>query len=375
MSGARTAAGRHVEYLAHEWSRMAVPFDHIVIVGQRDVTLEGLGSTTRVSFETFGRHLPSLAWEQTALPLRARTASALFCPSYTGPLVSTVPMVVANHGIYERIKDEFPTLQRLRSTPMHRQSARRATRVVANSQQTRADLVEFFRLDPEKVDVVYPAANERFFAAHADEAIRAQVQETLGGDAPYFIFVGKFSKRRNVPNLIEAFGELRRRRGLTHRLLLVGPNTMKLPLAELCSRHGVEGALVHVPHLDQDALALLYAGADVFVLPTTYEGISYTMFEAMASGTPVLTVDHPTIAEGQDGPLVVPTPSVADIVAGLERLIDDDDLRRAVGERGREQARRFSWTETARATIAVLDSVAGAADDSSAVPAVARGET
>lgn len=354
---------------------MTVPFDRIVLVGQQNLTLDALGSTTPVMVETFGRRLPSFAWEQIALPQRARKASVLFCPSYTAPLAYPGPLVLANHGIYERLKDEFPLLQRLRSTPMHRHSARRATRVIANSKQTKADLIGFFGLEPSKIEIVYPAANERFFAAHDEAAVRAQVRETLGDAAPYFIFVGKFAKRRNIPNLIEAFAQVRQRRRLAHRLLLVGPNTTGIPLAELCSRHGVDGAVTHVPHLEQNALALLYAGADVFVLPTTYEGISYTMFEAMASGTPVLTVDHPTIAEGQDGPYVVATPSVSDLADGLERLIDDEQLRKAIGERSRAQARRFSWTETARATMSVLDSVARTVDNPAFVRAMPRAET
>ena len=362
MVGLRTAAGRYVEYLAREWSRTTLPFDRVVLLAQESLDVEGLGGGTPVELECFGRRLPSIAWEQAALPARARRAAVLFCPAYTAPLAHAGPVVLANHGIYERIPDEFPWFQRLRSTPVHRLSARKADRVIANSAQTRADLEAFFGIPGRKIDVVYPAASDVFFEAKDPAAVRAQVCRTLGAEAPYFLFVGKFSKRRHVPNLIAAFAEVRRRLGLAHHLVLVGPNTSGIPLRRLCAEHGVERTVIHVAHLEQRALALLYAGATAFVLPTTYEGISYTMFEAMASETAVLTVDHPTVAEGQQGALIVPTPSTKDLADGLERLVGDGELRAEIARRGRERAAEFSWSAAARATIAILDNVARAAD-------------
>jgi glycosyltransferase involved in cell wall biosynthesis len=363
MLGRRTAMGRHIEYLAHEWSRSETPFDRIVLLTPGDISLDGLGNVTPVVVESFGERLPLILWEQVALPIRARGAAVLYCPAYTAPLMHRGALVVGNHGIYERIPGEFPMLQRLRSTPVQRASARRATRVIANSTQTRADLVEFFKVDPNKIDVVYPAANEIFFAEHDAEAIGAETERALGARDPYIIFVGKLSKRRNVPNLIEAFSIARLRCGLTHRLLIVGPNTSHVPIAELAARHGVGEHVTYLPHLEQEPLALLYAGADAFVLPTTYEGISYTMFEAMASGTPVLTVDHPTVAEGAETTvLAVPSPSVGDLVQGLTAMLTDDGLRRELRERGRTKAREFSWAASASSTMRILDQVASAAE-------------
>ena len=98
---------------------------------------------------------------------------------------------------------------------------------------------------------------------------------------------------------------------------------------ELAKLHGIAQVVKHHPYMDQRQLAKLYAGADVFALPTTYEGISRTIYEAMASGTPVLTVDHPTLSEGgADAVLSVPTPSVENLVQGLSALLTNDSLRK-----------------------------------------------
>jgi glycosyltransferase involved in cell wall biosynthesis len=363
LVGPRTAMGRYIEYMAQEWSHTEVPFDRIVLMSPRPVQFDGVGSSTPVVQRSFGARLPRAFWEQAALSRAARDAAMLFGPSYIVPLVHWGPMVVANHGIYERLPDEVPVVQRLRSTPLHRASARRAMRVIANSKQTKADVSEFFGVPEEKIDVVYPAANGIFFDEHERPKIAREVERTIGARLPYVIFVGKLSKRRHVPNLIEAFATVRRELSLPHRLLIVGPNTRRLDLDGLSAAHGLNGALVYVPHLAQEALALLYAGAEAFVLPTSYEGISYTMFEAMASGTPVLTVDHPVLEEGgADSVLTVPTASVPDLVDGLRSILLDQRLREELRARGRARASAFSWSRAADETMAILDEVAAPAD-------------
>jgi len=357
--GKRTGQGRHVEFLAQQWSRTQVPFDRIVLMSPRPVTIDGLGDVTPIEFRHFGSRLPAAVWEQAALPYEARSASILFCPTYTAPVGHRGRFVVMNHGIYERLPNEFSRAQRLRTTPLHRMSARRADRVIANSHATKRDIVDFFDVDGDKIDVVHPAAAEVFFRRHPPEAIAEESRRVLGREAPYFLFVGKLSRRRHVPNLIEAFAAVRSQLGLPHMLLVVGPNSANVDVGGISAAHGVGDDVVYVDHLEQGPLAHLYAGAEAFVLPTTYEGISQTMFEAMASGAPVLTVEHPTLAEGAgDAALAVENPSVEALVDGFRRILEDPELRRSLSDRGRERARLFSWNANATATAEILDRVA-----------------
>src|SRR6266699_3890593 len=99
MSGKRTAIGRHLEYLAHHWSRIQGPFDRIVFMSPGQLRTENLGTATPIELRSFGRSLPNLLWEQGALPYAARNAAVLFS-EYTCPLLFCGPIVVANHGIY-----------------------------------------------------------------------------------------------------------------------------------------------------------------------------------------------------------------------------------------------------------------------------------
>lgn len=354
----------HLEHLALNWSRSETPFERIVLMGQDPFDLDGLGTSARVDRVSFGSGLPPLVWEQIAFPRRARGMAAILS-FYTCPLFFGGPMVVSNHGIYEAIPSTFSWWDRMRATPLNRWSARRAERVIANSLNTKADLERFFGVAEDKIDVIYEGPGDLFYQSYSPENIRKEVVEIFGQEIPYVLFVGKLATRRNVPNLIEAFSVVRKQAHLPHHLLIIGPNVNDLPLIELAERHGVARAIAHRPDMDHERLAKLYAGADVFALPTIYEGISRTIYEAMASGTAVLTVDHPTLSEGGgDAVLAVPTPSVQDLAQGLGALLTDQALRRRFEKKGGVRIQLFSMRECARQTMAVLDKAARVSDRS-----------
>lgn len=363
IQGKRTAMGRYIEALARHWSRMEVPFDKIVLLSASPQDVGELGTTTPIEIYAFGEHWPNLLWEQFVLPWAARKAALLFCPAYTCPLFHRGKIVLANHGIYNAVPGEFSWKARLRSTPVNKHSARRANRVLANSLSTKADLMKFYGVVESRLDVILPAADDLYFETHNPQSIAAEVRHALGNDGPYIIFVGKLAKRRHVPNLIKAFSVVRAKENLPHRLLIIGPNTTELPVQELIAAVGGETYIKYLPHMEMLPLAKLYAGADLYVLPTTYEGISWTMFEAMASGTAVLTVEHPTLAEGgSDAVFAVPSPSVEDLASGLTTLLTDEPLRRTYERKGKLRVSQFSWRRNAEVTMQVLDQVALPAD-------------
>ncbi len=351
--------GRHIEMLAKHWSRMNVPFDRILLAVTKPAELADLGTVTPIEFLHLPSALPNLAWEQGVLPAAAKNAAMLFCPAYTCPFIYSGRVVLANHGIYEALPQEFSLMDRLRATPVNWLSAQRADHVIANSLSTRGDLIKFFNVPERKLSVVLPAASDLCWEEYSPDEIKQEVIRVVGADVPYVIFVGKLAKRRNVPNLIEAFTAVKTKHSLPHRLLIIGPNTSELPLSEMIDTAGGESVVRYLEHMEMEPLAKLYAGADAYALPTTYEGISQTMFEAMASGTAVLTVEHPTLAEGGgDAVLVAATPSIEDLTRELERLLTDKKFRTELALKGKQRASNFSWRRTSELTMEILDKAA-----------------
>jgi glycosyltransferase involved in cell wall biosynthesis len=299
-----------------------------------------------------------LVWENLRLGPTARE-DVLFCPSYSRPLLARGRTVLTVHEATPALHpDLYGPRQRL-YTALYGWSARHATRVIAHTEAGRRDIVRGYGVDPERVRVVPPAPADGFGPRPGDPGVE-EVRRRHAGGAPYFLFVGKLSRRRRVPALVAALAEGRRRTGFPHRLVVVGPAGEGGDPAALARAHGVEDAVKYLPWVPDAELARLYAGATAFVLPCAYESVSLTTLEAQASGVPVITTDTPGLREITGGAaLLLAEPDVPAIASALARVAGDADLRRRLSAEGLGHARRLSWERTARSTLGVLVEAAG----------------
>jgi glycosyltransferase involved in cell wall biosynthesis len=252
--------------------------------------------------------------------------------------------------------DLYPLAGRLVYDHLYAWSVRNATLVITGTATARDDIVRCYDVPHERIRVVPLAPAEIFVPLSSDDRVMQAVVRHLGGSAPYFLFVGKLTARRNVPKLMEAFAEVKRRTTTPHKLLIVGLNTTNLDLAELAAQLEITADFCHVEYVSDDDLTMLYNGADAFVMPYTYEAVSLTALEAQATGTPVLTVDVPGLHETTGGAaLLIPRVDVAELADAMARLATDAVLRRELSERGLAHARRFSWERCSAETLAVME--------------------
>jgi glycosyltransferase involved in cell wall biosynthesis len=207
-------------------------------------------------------------------------------------------------------------------------SVRRAARVIAISERTKADVAELYGVEA----IVTPLGVDAAFAP---------------GAAPdsYLLLVGGVEPRKNPLAAAEAAREVGR------PLVVAGPVRDEALARELRAR----GADLR-GYVSKDELARLYRGAACLVFPSRYEGFGLPLVEAMASGTPVVAVPDAALRE-----------VAGDAAVFAEPRALADGVRRALAERerlvaaGLERARRFTWEETARRTVAVYREVLGLA--------------
>ena len=351
--GERTGVGRYVLHLLSAWSRAELPFETLRIFSP--APLGNFPDDPRFRYEVLPGPRSELAWQPVYLRRAAKDVDVLF-GQYTLPLGFQGRGVINNLGIYEGALAIPGWQARLRS--WHQKvSARKADAVIANSESTKDDVVRFYGVDPGRIDVVWPGSG-------ADDYRPTRPGDEPAapfGEAPYFLFVGKLSKRRNVPALVEAFA-LARRAHPEFRLLIVGPNTSGVPVEELFSRYAVDGSARYEPFLGSDSLAPLYRGAHAFVLPTEHEGFSGTIPEAIASACPVVTVDHAALADAglREAVLHVPSPDPELLAAAMTRTIEEPGLRDRLAAAGLEVSKKLTWENCARGTMDVLARVARA---------------
>ncbi len=275
-----------------------------------------------------------MAWALPRLLRRLRPELAHF--QHALPLGCDGRSVVTLHDLsFERDASAMGRLDRAVFKWAVPRAARRADHVLAVSERTKRDVVELYGIAPEKVTVTPNGVDAAFFPD------RGGGEAAVPALPPYLLFVGAIQRRK------DPLAALAAARVVGLPLVVAGPE--KEP--ELARELRAGGAELR-GYVSKDELADLYRGAAALVLPSRYEGFGLPVLEAMACGTPVVAADEPALREVAGDAAVYAEDG--DFAAAVRRALDGRDRLVAAGL---ERAKRFSWEETARRTVAVYRQV------------------
>jgi glycosyltransferase involved in cell wall biosynthesis len=296
--------------------------------------------------------LARAAWRETTLRrLTIETGSDLvFVPCPELPLRRLpVPTVMMVYDVGPLVAPAYFTrAKRLRFAADLGRACRAATTVVCVSNATLISLHAATAVDPRKCVVI----------GGGPSAPREASLPGCRDGRPYVLYVGTLLMHKNVPTLVRALAE---EPAGWFDLVLAGPRTdaERAAFERLVDQLGVGDRVRHVGWVDEGTLARLYAGALAVALPSLHEGYGLPALEAMGYGVPVVASDIPVIREvGDDAVLYVREPLDP---ASWRRRLDSlraADARRALGERGRQQASTHTWEAAAEAFVALFRELA-----------------
>jgi glycosyltransferase involved in cell wall biosynthesis len=326
------------------------------------------------------RHLPlsddwlARIWHRLRLPLPVELATGrldlLYSPDFTLPPTwpGTRTLLTIHDLSFVRHPDAFvPALRRYLERVVPR-SVERADVVLADSAHTRADLVSLFGISPDRVEVIFPGVDARFQptpssaappvggAEHPGSEGTERLRKRYGiGERPYVLSVGTLQPRKNYVRLIHAFAKSKASQRRNMQLLIAGGRGWLFQdIVEEAEKY--DGVRL-LDFVDDEDLPAFYRGATLFAFPSLYEGFGLPVLEAMACGVPVVCSGTSSLPEvAGEAALLVDPFDVNELSKALDRVMEDDEQRQRMIERGLTRAARFTWERSARQLFDVMTS-------------------
>ena len=308
-----------------------------------------------------------ILWEQVELPnrLRQMRIDVFHVTANRGlPYRRACKYVLTCHDIIDRLP-EYCAGEHWRGSWRKKYadfvSRHSADKYITVSNFSKQDICRFHRLSPDRVVVIYNAANRRFYEMLPAEQI-ARFRGKYALPPEYFLFLGGFDRRKNVGTLVEAFAHLPND---SPPLVLAGEHKWDFAdVAQKINALGLSSRVLCPGQIADEELPAMYQGALAFVHPSRYEGFGLQLVEAMASGVPVLASETSSLPEVLDGSGLLFDPENLDSIAQqMARIADDPALRSALAEKSRQRASFFSWRKAAEQTLGLYLELLARSDD------------
>jgi glycosyltransferase involved in cell wall biosynthesis len=268
--------------------------------------------------------------------------------------VTTIPDIA-----YEHYPEFFPAYQRAWSKTLIRWSAHRADHIITVSEYSKRSIASTYHIPEDKITVTYEAAGDEFVPIESEHA-RQEIRQKYGINDRFILYLGRLQARKNIPALVDAYARLRRR-GATHKLVLVGRrDSLFSPVLQKIACWGLEAEMMFPGYVPAEDVPIFYNAADLFVYPSLYEGFGLPILEAMACGVPVITSRGTALEEiGGSAALLVDPPDDVALANAMEYVLGDPEVQEQLRSAGLRRSRQFNSKEMAARTIGVYEKVAG----------------
>lgn len=237
--------------------------------------------------------------------------------------------------------------------------AKFSDKIIAVSESTKNDLVNFYKIDPARVEVIYSGISPDVWTSdvqRTSDVVNFKKQKSLPDR--FILFLGKLEPRKNIINIIKAFEGLKS--DLKYKdvgLVIAGARGWKCD--ELTSQVQrtceVANPIIFTGQLTDQERYLCYRAADVFVYPSFFEGFGFPPLEALSCGTPVITSRNSSLPEVVgDAAIMVDPYDIGELELWIKKLLEDSGLRISLVTKGKERVKAFNWKITAQKTLECL---------------------
>jgi len=263
-------------------------------------------------------------------------------------------IVTFHDAIFMRYPELYAASYRKIFTAKNFYSCRIADRIIAISEQSKRDAIEFFDADPAKVDVVYQGCNNIFRQTASVEEKQA-ISNKYKLPSDYLLFVGAIEPRKNVASIIQAIYQEK----IDIPLVVIGRKTSYTDeLQQLASQLNLSTSILFLHQVETNDLPTIYQMAQLFVYPSIFEGFGIPILEALCSETPVITSAGSCFEEtGGKFSLYVSPQNAHEIGSAIHTVLQDSNLQKTMKKEGLLHAQNFTDDKIADSLLTLYKSV------------------
>ena len=295
--------------------------------------------------------LSRVLFEQAILPflLFRDSVDLLHSPGYTTPILTHCPKITTIFDLnYHFHPEDFSLFQRFVYSILIPLGAHSSNKIVVHSFKARSEMNKILKVDKDKIEVIYGGVPDDF-KKDISKSESLKFISKYGIKPPYILANATIHLHKNLDNLIKAFSILaNKKKFLNHKLVLIGIHgTAYKRIDKLMDDLQIRDRVIFTNNwIDHKYMKYFNRLADVFVMPSFYEGFGLPTAEAMACGTPLVVSKYscnPEIAG--DGGLVVDSKKPKEMAIAIEKVVVNKGLREKLIKAGKRRAEIFSWKE------------------------------
>ena len=247
----------------------------------------------------------------------------------------------------------YPLIDRKTYTLKYRHSCNVADRIIAISRQTKSDLINYWNIPEEKIDVVYQGCNPVFYEP-ATQQEKDEVIKKYNLPNEYLLHVGAIERRKNQELILQAMQHTEH----DIPLVMVGKASNYLQSLQNSFPELFKNRVIILNNVTDKELRSIYASASIFIYPSLYEGFGIPILEALSCGVPVITTDNGCFREAGGSACQYIDPSDHNHLAEkISLLLSDSDLRKACRNLGMEHIKQFSEEKIAQNLSKIYESI------------------
>ena len=287
-------------------------------------------------------------------------ADILHCPDYLIPPTLNKNIVLTIHDLAFLRFPEFNFDWFIKKyTGEVKKNAQISKKIIADSKNTKNDIVRFFKIDPAKIEVVYLAA-DNLFKKLLEKEKDISVLKKYKIDKKYILSVGTIEPRKNFITLIEAFNLIKHNiNNFDYKLVIAGQTGWKSEATyEKREKSPYKEDILFIGRVPDQDLVQIYNQAELFVYPSLFEGFGLPPLEAMSCGLPVIASRTSSLKEvvGDAGILISPGDNI-ELQKQILYVLKNEEIKEELKGKSLVQSKKFSWVDTAGRTLDIYNRI------------------